>query len=86
MLGLGLQVMASKHAQVCLSGKFLGPRHASACFSQHMARCLCVLESCPSLFWLCVLLFFRFGFVLFCCNVLCFGFFFALCVVLSFVL
>ena len=38
VLGLGLQVLASKHAHVCLSGKFLGPRHASACFSQHMAR------------------------------------------------
>ena len=38
VLGLGLQVMASKHAQVCLSGEFLGPRHALGCFSQHMAR------------------------------------------------
>jgi len=30
---LGLQVLASKHAQVCLSGELLGPRHASGCFS-----------------------------------------------------
>jgi len=30
---LGLQVLASKRAQVCLSGELLGPRHASGCFS-----------------------------------------------------
>ena len=76
---LGLQVLASKHAQVCLSGELLGPRHAFRVFQLAHGTFVCACLSCVQVCFGCVCLLF----VVFCfwvCSV-----FVALCVVLSFV-
>ena len=44
---LGLQVLASKRAQVCLSGELLGPRHAFRVFQ--LAHVFCVQVSVRNL-------------------------------------